>query len=408
MRNAIFTICAKNYLAQAKTLGYSVKKHCPDVDFFILLSDEIDGINIKCEDFNVIESKNLPNIHSFYEMAFKYDVIEFSTSIKPYFLDILVNERGYQNVLYIDPDMVVYNSLNFLFDELETKAALLTPHILYPYVKYEGATSEEELLFVGIYNLGFFAVNNSTTGKQIIDWWKHKLADQCYADKEDAQHVDQRWMDFLPALHGDNVKILRHPGMNVAFWNMHERAFSVEDGNYFVDGMPLAIFHFSGLDAHDYHNIARKQDKYNLDNKPEYLQLFKEYVDNLEKNDLAYLSKLKYKYNQYDNGVSVLPYQRRFFRTLGNKEAYKNPFITIKDSFFNLLEINKLMIFDKDGKYIAIRKGISNVDGKIEKLKKLLIILKKTVGIKRYYLLMKFIRSHSRFEKQAFLIEKNS
>ena len=114
--NVIFTICAKNYLAQAKTLGYSVKKHSPTTDFYILLSDEIGDVSIYCDDFEVIESKSLKNIPNFSTLAFKYNVIEFSTSVKPFFFDWLLNEKRYEKILYLDPDMVVYNSLDFLFE----------------------------------------------------------------------------------------------------------------------------------------------------------------------------------------------------------------------------------------------------------------------------------------------------
>ena len=406
--NAIFTICAKNYLAQAKTLGYSIKKYCADVDFFILLSDEIGNDDIKCSAFNVIEGKNLNNIEGYYDMAFKYDVIEFSTSIKPYYLDILLNEKGYDKVLYIDPDMVVYNSLDTLFDELDHFDAILTPHLLKPYVDYQGATSEEELLFVGIYNLGFFGIKNSTVGKQMTEWWKVKLKDQCYADKEDALHVDQKWMDFLPSLYGDQIRILRHPGVNLAFWNMHEREFLDDGENYSVDGFPLIIFHFSGFSYADYENIAVKQTKHSLTTLPQYRRLFESYVSSLKDNDFIHLRSLKYTYNYYENDIPILKYQRRLYRMLTlESSVFSNPFsVSEEKGFFNKLKNNKLMVFEKDGKLQAIRKSYGDIEGKINKLFWVLNALKSIVGIKRYYLLMKFISIYNRFEKQPFLIKK--
>jgi hypothetical protein len=41
MQEIIFTLCSNNYLAQAKTLGDSVKKFNPDVLFVIGLVDKL-------------------------------------------------------------------------------------------------------------------------------------------------------------------------------------------------------------------------------------------------------------------------------------------------------------------------------------------------------------------------------
>src|ERR1700761_2602809 len=168
MKNAIFTICAKNYLAHALTLADSVKQHQPNEDFFILLSDDLAGTDVLSA-YTIIQSKDI-GITDFYKMAFQYDVIEFSTSIKPFFIKRLF-EQQYDKVLYIDPDMVIYKSLDFVFDHLNRYHAVLTPHLLKPYIDYSGATSEEELLFVGIYNLGFLGIKNSSVGLNITNWW---------------------------------------------------------------------------------------------------------------------------------------------------------------------------------------------------------------------------------------------
>ena len=106
--NCIFTICAKNYLAQALTLKESALKH-NNVDFFIILADSpTDDIN----DVNVI-TLNESWIPEWQSMAYKYNVIEFSTSVKPFVFQKLFNE-GYDNVIYLDPDTYVTDKLDYL------------------------------------------------------------------------------------------------------------------------------------------------------------------------------------------------------------------------------------------------------------------------------------------------------
>ena len=407
-KKVIFTICSKNYFAQAKVLGNSIRKYANDVDFYILLADEIDGQDLRSEDFTVIEAKSL-NIPGYYDMAFKYDVIEYNTSVKPFFIDILFHEYKYDKVLYLDPDMALFNSPDLIFGLLDEKDIILTPHLIKPYLEYVGCTSEEELLFVGIYNLGFIGLKNSEVGRHVAKWWSKKLKDQCFADKEDALHVDQKWMDFIPSLYTDYVKILRHPGVNHAFWNMHERNLVDLGSEYTVDGEQLIIFHFSGLNPYSYQDIAAKQTKFKktLDDLPQYKRLYDEYVVELFKCDYEYLSKLKYSYNHYSNGIHIVRYQRRLYRSLVKEGAvFSDPFATGAGSFYEHLEKNKLMIFDTDGSINFVRKNLgSEIERKSKILYRSLKIVKGILGIKRYYLLMKFFAIHSRFENQTFLLK---
>ena len=72
--NCAFTICAKNYLAQALTLRESFLKHNPSLNFFIFLADKIDGV----EDVDGVVALDKSWIPDWVNMAFKYDVIEFN------------------------------------------------------------------------------------------------------------------------------------------------------------------------------------------------------------------------------------------------------------------------------------------------------------------------------------------
>lgn len=406
-KKAIFTICAKNYLAQAKTLGHSVREFCPDCDFHIVLSDEVDGNSLYCDDFNLIESRSL-GINGFDDMAFKYDVIEFSTAVKPFYINQLFKE-GYDKVLYLDPDMVVYSSLQFLFDNLDGQDAILTPHIVKPYINYESAVSEETLLFVGIFNLGFFGIKNSETGRYITQWWMVKLKDQCFADKTDGLHVDQKWMDFLPSLYGNKVLIQHHPGVNIAFWNYHERKLFKKGGQYFVDSeeFPLAIFHFSSFDPYDMESMAKRQSKFTLTILPEYRELFTQYVKNLQANNLDHIVKLKYKYSYFDNDVPILQMHRRLYRGLVIEGmSFTDRFSTRQGSYYNLLENNKVILIDKEGEFKTLKKTFGENPPIFKKIFAGLSTFNRMFGTKKYYLMMRFFAIYHRFENQTFLIKK--
>lgn len=81
IKNAAFTICAKNYLAQAFTLKKSFEERNPNCNFFIFLSDDLGELTDESQDLILLEDSWISN---WKQMAFKYNVIEFSTSIKPF------------------------------------------------------------------------------------------------------------------------------------------------------------------------------------------------------------------------------------------------------------------------------------------------------------------------------------
>ena len=215
MRKCAFTICAKNYLAQAITLKKSFERNNENCSFFIFLSD-LTSPEVP-DDVQLMDDSW---IQGWEEMAFKYTVVEFSTAIKPFCFQKLFVE-GYYRVVYLDPDIYVTKSLDQVYSLLDNKSIVLSPHYCKIQEQFSGAVSEEELLFVGIYNLGFTAIKKSIEGQTIIKWWMNRLHDKCYIDKWDGLHVDQKWMDFIPCFFPNDVVITHHPGINPAIWNLH-------------------------------------------------------------------------------------------------------------------------------------------------------------------------------------------
>ena len=93
---SICTIIAKNYIASARTLCRSFLANHSDGKCFVLIVDDFESfINPDDECFEILRlpSLNIPDLPSF---CFKYDVVELSTAVKPYFLDYLLSEKTNQ------------------------------------------------------------------------------------------------------------------------------------------------------------------------------------------------------------------------------------------------------------------------------------------------------------------------
>src|ERR1700761_4920483 len=107
---AIFTVCSNNYLAKAHVLGISVRKHEPDSCFFIFLCDEKDErIDYPSLADEVITISSIEP--EFLQLVLKYNIVELNTSVKPRVFEYLIHGRGFDKVIYLDPDIKLYNSL---------------------------------------------------------------------------------------------------------------------------------------------------------------------------------------------------------------------------------------------------------------------------------------------------------
>lgn len=408
MKTAVFTICAKNYLAQAYTLKESYYKSNKDSNFFIFLSDKKD-VEWLSEDIIELNDNWIPN---WQQMAFKYNVIEFSTSIKPFCFKKLF-EEGYERIIYLDPDIYVTSNLQYIFNLLNEKSIVLSPHYCNIQENYTGSVTEEELLWVGIYNLGFCAIKNDTIGNNIIRWWCNRLSNKCYADHKDGLHVDQKWMDFIPAFYPNNTCITHHMGINPAIWNLHERELIIENNEYKIINVktkeiyPLLFFHFSGFDPFNKTILNRRHPNYSCDNFPSFIPLIEEYVKAEYKNGYDKYSVLSYSFNSFESDDNIVPLHRRLYRSLEhNMENDINPFST-DSKIYQIIKNNRLLTGIKGNSFRTFTKEQSSNKGKFVKLIiRGLILIKRTVGIKYYIALLNNLKDLIRLENQTFLLKK--
>ncbi|MBU1820615.1 MAG: glycosyl transferase [Bacteroidetes bacterium] len=285
-----FTICSINYLAQARTLGNSLKATNPEVHYFVGLVDKLAGVNFAPAyepDYNLIEIHKI-GIEGFAEMCDRYNITELNTAVKPFFFSYFFNTYPEADkVIYFDPDIIVYQPLTELSASLDTHDAVLTPHMCTP-IEDRKTPNELHHLNTGIFNLGFCAFRRSEASLSFIKWWERKLRYECLIDLCDGLFVDQHWMDFLP-LFVEKTYIEKNPGYNAAYWNLHERTFCHEAGQHRVNGtFPLVFFHYSGYDPKNPQAISKYQDRFSFSERPDLKALFDYYHDQLLSNGNEY------------------------------------------------------------------------------------------------------------------------
>ncbi len=194
----------------------------------------------------------IPDISRF---VYRYSIMELNTAVKPYVLADLFRRRGYETLLYIDPDIYVFRPLTHVYKALESASIVLTPHMRRPF--YDDAMPNDvAILQSGTYNLGFIGLKCGETSRRLLDWWMTKLHTDCVVDIHQGHFVDQKWMDLIPGFFPDH-RILYEPGYNVAYWNLHERRLTQRDGEWLVDGQPLRASFTSPAITHSPHCYCR-------------------------------------------------------------------------------------------------------------------------------------------------------
>jgi hypothetical protein len=414
--NVAFTIVAKNYFSFAITLADSIKKEQPELPFYILLVDAKEGLDEKYfAQYNIVTSTEI-GIADFLPMAFKYNVTEFSTAVKPFFIDYLFNRKKFDKVIYFDPDIYLYQSPATIFNELDNHSVIITPHILLMEENYTGNALENEFLFSGIYNLGFIALSNTAKTNLFIQWWKKRLADFCYGDRMDSLHVDQKWIDFIPSFFTQKeLLISKHLGYNIAYWNIHERNITINDKDISVSFTtdptvrnPLIFLHFSGLNPVNIYS-NKQCPAIDINKYPAWKKLIEEYSAMVINNNYSNLLKLAYSFNYYENKKPILPLHRRMYRkllALNEAQHFLDPFSVQPNSYYDLLSKNKLIIDDNNIESKITDQNIQQSNSKLKNINILLKAIKSLIGLKRYIILLRFSQKYVRPENQIFLINE--
>lgn len=339
MRKLAFTICSNNYLAQAKTLGDSLFYRNPDYKFIIGLCDELsDEIDYSFfENIEIIPVSQI-NIYCFDEIIEKYDIIELNTSIKPSFFKYFISiYKDLQTIIYLDPDIQIFNKFDLIEKYLEEDSILLTPHILNPIDVDDFAPSENLFLNYGIYNLGFLALNSKCQNTlNLLDWWENKTLKIGFNRVSQGLFVDQLWINLAPIFF-KKVKVLEEYGFNVAPWNLHERnSIQLIDDKYVMeDGSKLVFYHFSSYNFKKPELFSKQYNRYNLVVlSHDVYDLYSQYHNKLVANKIDFFSEIKCIFFTDEAEVFVR-----------KKSLWEIIFYNITPPFFN--KIVKKIVFKK-------------------------------------------------------------
>lgn len=305
---AVFTVCNLAYLPKALVLANSVY-HYNNVRLQIFLFDRKVDVDLSCinADLTWIEDVGVPD---FPKLAFKYDIIELSTSLKPY-LTLRLFEQ-YDKVVFLDPDTCLYSALTPILADLDRHAIMLTPHYTTPQTD-DISESDVGMMRFGSFNLGFYAVRKSEQGTCFLEWWSNRCLQFSYMETQFGLSTDQKWVSIAPCFFED-LYVSFNLGYNAAPWNSYERTITKNDqGRYVVNGkFPLVFFHFSNFYGDDPEYLNKRSLYEKGVRRPDLLELGVAYREALQRNTTA-AAAIRYGFDYMSGGEYISPALRRAY-----------------------------------------------------------------------------------------------
>lgn len=307
------TIVARNYLPHARVLAASFRQHHPDGEFFVLIiDDEQRELDAAGEPFTCLRLTDIRlSTDEIGRLAGIYDVTELATAVKPRLLAFLL-AGGRDHVIYLDPDIKIYDTLQDIARLAVDHDVVLTPHTMVPVPRDGRRIDGLHILGAGVYNLGFVAVGAGATS--FIEWWWGNTRREALMDHQRMMFTDQRWIDFVPSFF--RHYILKDPGCNVAYWNLHGRALRWTGDRYEVDGQPLRFFHFSGFDHRRPYLLSKHQGetpRILLSEHPALKKICGEYLADLQAAGISENQQLGYGWSALPNGFVLDKRSRRLY-----------------------------------------------------------------------------------------------
>lgn len=323
-------------MPKARVLAASVKKHCKNARFSLVLADawpvDLQQDREPFDEIILVEELGIP-VSNLSLWIFEHTVVELCTAIKG---QALVNflEKGSDKVVYLDPDIVVYDDLTDLERLLDENDIVLTPHQTLPETNKNDIIHNEICsLQHGTYNFGFYAVRNSDNGLKFARWWRDRLVDFCFDDIPNGIFTDQKWGDLVPAMF-DGVCILRNPGYNVSTWNLSNRKVMKDSaGKIFVNNCPLQFYHFSGFDSGAQERMLNMY----ADGNPVLFEMREWYIKEQNKAGQQKYGQTPSIYNFYDNGEKIDKKERGLIRSREDLQRHFkaiNPYVTVQERSF--------------------------------------------------------------------------
>ncbi|TNE78340.1 MAG: glycosyl transferase [Bacteroidetes bacterium] len=275
------TLFDSNYLSRGLVMYDSLVAHCDDFHLYVF------AFNAKAEEVLnrlALEHMTVISLSDFEDEQLlkvkpERSRAEYCWTCTSSTIQYVLDHYQVENCTYLDADLRFYHNPRVLIDEMEAsgKSVLITSH------RYTRRYDQSFLR--GKYCVQFMYFKNNPEGREVLQWWRERCLEWCYARVEDGKFGDQKYLDDwttrFPSVHE-----LNHLGGGVAPWNCQQYEFSLNSTNQLMgkaDGhtFPVVFFHFHGVKVYEGWKAIFAPRSYSLSDAVKNL-FYKPYIQSLK------------------------------------------------------------------------------------------------------------------------------
>lgn len=165
--------------------------------------------------------------------------VEFFFTATPVFVWYCFGkEPGAERMTYLDADLFFFGPVSAVLAEQGEASVGLVPH------RFPARLAER--VIYGTYNVAWVSFRRDRDGLAALAWWRERCIEWCHDRVEAGRFADQGYLDEFPRRFG-GVRVVEHPGINAAPWNMEAVRVTAREGHVEVNGRRLLFYHFQGI-----------------------------------------------------------------------------------------------------------------------------------------------------------------
>lgn len=218
------TLFDSHYLSRGLVMYQSLKKCCPAFHLYVFAFDKkCEEIlkQVNADDLTVISLDEFED-PALLEVKPTRSRAEYCWTCSSSTILYCLRRFGLPHCTYIDADLYFYNDPAVLVAEMGENSVLITEH------RY--SLQYEKAVKAGKYCVQFITFKNDHYGLNVLQWWRERCIEWCYARHEDGKFGDQKYLDDWTTRF-EKVWVLRHLGGGLAAWNIQQYAVECRDGH---------------------------------------------------------------------------------------------------------------------------------------------------------------------------------
>ncbi len=282
----IASVITRSHVSSARAFALSLSKTQKKFQLFTLVVDglrkEDSWIN-GFPELNALFPEDL-QYPPYEEMTTYYDAFELCNAMRPVFLSYLLKVRKLPSIIYMDTDILMVGTIPEPQKLLLEGEFGFCPHVRWSYPADGLYPNNWHLPLYGPYNSGFMVFNHSPVSLEVLDFLSRQLKTHCF-NSTPTCFVDQTWLPTVVSLYAREFVPLTDPGLNIAYWNLHERKLTKQNEVIYAESSPAVFFHLSGFDRANPTVVSKWTNRVTFDTHPLMNEVCGIYLAALEKFD---------------------------------------------------------------------------------------------------------------------------